>query len=192
MRIMNSHLLTAVAALLSFAQAPPDRQSRVDEIFKEFAARFAGLRGRCLPDGSIVLSRAYGMANLDHDVPLTPSSVFHVASVSKQFTAAAILLLPRTASCRSTTRSGSMSRSCRTSGKRITIRQLLHHTSGIRDQWSLLGLAGWRYSRDLITDDDVLRAPVPAEGPQFHAGRAASLFQQRLHTPGRDRQPRQR
>ena len=41
-------------------------------------------------------------------------------------------------------------------GKRITVRHLLHHTSGIRDQWSLLGLAGWRYSSDLITDDDVL------------------------------------
>ncbi len=41
-------------------------------------------------------------------------------------------------------------------GARITIRQLVHHTSGLRDQWSLLGLAGWRYSLDLITDDDVL------------------------------------
>ena len=49
-----------------------------------------------------------------------------------------------------------MCRNCPTSGRRITVRHLIHHTSGIRDQWSLLGLAGWRYSNDLITDDDVL------------------------------------
>jgi CubicO group peptidase (beta-lactamase class C family) len=39
---------------------------------------------------------------------------------------------------------------------RITIRQLVHHTSGLRNQWPLLCKAGWRYSLDLITDDDVL------------------------------------
>jgi hypothetical protein len=42
-------------------------------------------------------------------------------------------------------------------GRPITIRHLAHHTSGIRDQWDLLTFAGWRYSRDLITDDDVLQ-----------------------------------
>jgi CubicO group peptidase (beta-lactamase class C family) len=41
-------------------------------------------------------------------------------------------------------------------GTRVTIGHLIHHTSGIRDQWDLLNFAGWRYSRDLITDDDVL------------------------------------
>jgi CubicO group peptidase (beta-lactamase class C family) len=93
-RIMSSHLLAAVVALFSFAQAPPDRQSRVDEIFKEFVVPGSpGCTVAVYQDGQTVLSRAYGMANLDHDVPLAPSSIFHVASVSKQFTAAAILLL---------------------------------------------------------------------------------------------------
>src|SRR5262245_58285913 len=92
---MISHLLAAVGVLLSFAQAPPpDRQVRVDEIFKGFTAPGSpGCTVAVYQDGRAVLSRAYGMANLDHDVRLTPSSVFHVASVSKQFTAAAILLL---------------------------------------------------------------------------------------------------
>ena len=43
-------------------------------------------------------------------------------------------------------------------GQPITLRQLMHHTSGLRDQWALLDLAGWRYSEDLITDDDVMSA----------------------------------
>src|SRR5687768_4585293 len=147
----------AVVALLSSAQTPSDRQSRVDEIFKEFAVPGSpGCTVAVYQDGRPVLSRAYGMANLDHDVALSPSSVFHVASVSKQFTAAAILLLAQDGKL-------TLDDDIRTHvpelpdfGKKITIRHLIHHTSGIRDQWSLLGFAGWRYSRDLITDDDVL------------------------------------
>ena len=56
-------------------------------------------------------------------------------------------------------------------GERITLRHMMHHTSGLRDQWSLLGLAGWRYSQDLITDDDVLSVARPPEGAQLQARR---------------------
>jgi CubicO group peptidase (beta-lactamase class C family) len=156
-RIMSSHLLAAVVALLSFAQAPPDRQSRVDEIFKEFTVPGSpGCAVAVYQDGRTVLSRAYGMANLDHDVPLAPSSIFHVASVSKQFTAAAILLLAHDGKLALDDDIRKHVPELPDFGKRITVRHLIHHTSGIRDQWSLLGLAGWRYSNDLITDDDVL------------------------------------
>lgn len=154
---MSSHLLAAVVALLSFAQAPPDRQSRVDEVFKEFAVPGSpGCAVAVYQDGRTVLSRAYGMANLDHDVPLAPSSIFHVASVSKQFTAAAILLLAHDGKLSLDDDIRKHVPELPDFGKRITVRHLIHHTSGIRDQWSLLGLAGWRYSNDLITDDDVL------------------------------------
>jgi CubicO group peptidase (beta-lactamase class C family) len=96
------------------------------------------------------------MANLDHDVPLSPTSIFHVASVSKQFTAAAILLLVQDGKLTLDYDIRKHVPELPDFGKRITVRHLIHHTSGIRDQWSLLGLAGWRYSNDLITDDDVL------------------------------------
>ena len=96
------------------------------------------------------------MANLDHDVPLTPRSVFHVASVSKQFTAAAIHLLAQDGKLSLDDEVRKHVPELADFGEPVTIRHLLHHTSGIRDQWSLLGLAGWRYSRDLITDDDVM------------------------------------
>ena len=55
-------------------------------------------------------------------------------------------------------------------GARITIRHLIHHTSGLRDQWSLLGLAGWRYSLDLITDDDVLELMSRQKDLNFKPG----------------------
>ena len=155
---MVSLLFAAVGALLSFAQAPPpDRQVRIDEIFKEFAVPGSpGCTVNVYQDGRTVLGRAYGMANLDHDVRLSPSSVFHVASVSKQFTAAAILLLAQDGKLTLDEEIRKHVPELPDFGKRITIRHLIHHISGVRDQWSLLGLAGWRYSRDLITDDDVL------------------------------------
>ena len=97
------------------------------------------------------------MANLDHDVRLDAGSVFHVASVSKQFTATAILLLAADGKLSLDDEVRKFIPELPDFGQRITIRHLAHHTSGIRDQWDLLGLAGWRYSRDLITDDDVLQ-----------------------------------
>src|SRR5688572_21682667 len=152
---MTSFVLAAVA-VLSLAQAP-DQQARVDEIFKEFPVPGSpGCTVAVYQDGRTVLSRAYGMANLDDDVRLTPSSIFHVASVSKQFTAAAILLLAQDGKLALDDDIRKHLPELPDFGKTITIRHLINHPSGIRDQWSLLGLAGWRYSRDLITDDDVL------------------------------------
>ena len=155
---MASYLLAGAFIVVSFAQAPPpDRAASVDEIFKEFTVPGSpGCTVAVYQDGKTILSRAYGMANLDHDVRLTPSSIFHVASVSKQFTAAAILLLAQDGKLTLDDDIGKHVPELPDFGTKITIRHLIHHTSGLRDQWSLLGLAGWRYSRDLITDDDVL------------------------------------
>ena len=152
--------LTLILAIASpAAQEPPqaEQAAKVDQIFKDFAKPGSpGCAVGVYQNGEIAYRQSYGMANLDHDVPLTTRSIFHVASVSKQFTAAAILLLAQDGKL-------SVEDDIRTYvpeitdfGSRITLRHLANHTSGIRDQWALLGLAGWRYSRDLITDDDVL------------------------------------
>jgi CubicO group peptidase (beta-lactamase class C family) len=164
---MSARLLLALVACLviaapAAAQRSPDisdptRLARLDGVFREYDSRTSpGCAVGLYRDGRIVASRAYGMANLDHDVPLAPSSVFHVASVSKQFTAAAILLLAADGRLSLDDDVRKYVPELPDFGAPITIRQLGHHTSGLRDQWSLLGLAGWRYSRDLITDDDVL------------------------------------
>ena len=150
-------LLLGAGARVAMQGPSPDLQARVDTIFKEYAKPGSpGCAVGVYRDDRILLRRAYGMANLDHDIALTPASVFHVASVSKQFTATAILLLAQDGKLSLDDEVRKHVQELPDLGQRITIRHLLHHTSGIRDQWSLLGLAGWRYSRDLITDDDVL------------------------------------
>ena len=121
-------------------------------------------------DGQIVYKRGYGMANLNDDVPITPATVFHVASMSKQFTAASILLLAQQGKLSLDDDVHKYIPELPNFGEPITLRHLLHHTSGIRDQWSLLGLAGWRYSQDLITDDDVMSVLVRQQALNFKPG----------------------
>src|SRR5690349_19080141 len=86
------------AAFLSLAQSPDARrsqaQSRVDAVFARYNSRTSpGCAVGVAVKGETVLSAAYGMADLEHDVALAPDSVFEPGSVTKQFTAAAVLLL---------------------------------------------------------------------------------------------------
>jgi CubicO group peptidase (beta-lactamase class C family) len=157
MRVLVLAFLIASPALVAAQPAAPDRTARLDAIFAEFdSTESPGCAVGVYQGDRLVAARAYGMANLDHDVPLTPSTVFHVASVSKQFTAAAILLLAQEGKLSLDDDVRKYVPELPDFGRRIAIHHLAHHTSGIRDQWALLGLAGWRYSRDLITDDDVM------------------------------------
>jgi CubicO group peptidase (beta-lactamase class C family) len=134
-----------------------DKAKRVDKIFQKWNRTDSpGCAMSVMKDGGIIYKHAYGMADLDHDVPLTTSSVFHVASMSKQFTAASIVLLAQQGKLSLDDDIHKYIPELADFGAPITIRHLIHHTSGLRDQWELLGLAGWRYSLDLITDDDVM------------------------------------
>ena len=107
-------------------------------------------------DGRIVLERAYGMANLETGTPIEPGTIFHVASVSKQFTAAAIMLLARDGKLSLDDDIRKHLPEIRDYGTKITIRHLLQHTSGLRDQWDLLALARGRFEENRITEADVL------------------------------------
>ena len=103
-----------------------------------------------------LFARGYGLADVEHGAPITPRTPFHVASVSKQFTAFAIAMLAAQGRI-------SLDDEVRRHlpefphfGQRITLRHLLHHTSGLRDQWSLWVLAGG-LADDVIRQDDLLR-----------------------------------
>lgn len=131
--------------------------ARVDAIFQKMDSTVSpGCALSVMKDGKIIYERGYGMADLDHNVAITPTTVFHVASMSKQFTAASILLLAQQGKLSLDDPVRKYIPELPDFGTPVTIRELIHHTSGLRDQWDLLGLWGWRYSLDLITNDDVL------------------------------------
>jgi CubicO group peptidase (beta-lactamase class C family) len=106
-------------------------------------------------NGAIVYARGYGMSNLEHRVPITPDSIFHVASISKQFTDMCIALLAAEGRLSLDDDIRSHVPEIPEYGATITIRHLIHHTSGLRDMWDLLAMAGWR-DDDLITEADML------------------------------------
>lgn len=162
-RVLLRPLVLVAVIAVGHAQEPTTADpaaliARVDRLFDKWDKPDSpGCALGVYRDGRIIYKRAYGAADLDHDVPLTTSSVFHVASVSKQFTAASIALLAQDGQLSLDDDVRKYVPELPDLGHTITIDHLIHHTSGLRDQWSLLGLAGWRYSLDLITDDDVLQ-----------------------------------
>lgn len=105
-------------------------------------------------DGALAEARTYGMAHLEHGVPIAPSTVFHIASISKMFTAYAVALLARDGVLDLDDDLREFLPELVTGP--VTIRQIVHHTSGLRDQWDLLRLAGWR-NADLKTNADILQ-----------------------------------
>ncbi len=166
------HALT-IAVLASLPAAAQDAHLRdqTDKVFAKWDSTVSpGCSLSVIKDGQIIYKRGYGMADLDHDVPITPATVFHVASISKQFTAAAILLLAQDGKLSLDDDVHKYIAELPDFGSPITIRELIHHTSGLRDQWELLGMAGWRYSLDLITDDDVMELMARQRDLNFKPG----------------------
>ena len=155
-------LLAAVAVVLLARPRPAPEartapEARIDRIFAPWAAPDApGCAVSAMQGGDILLAKGYGAANLEYGVPITPASVFHVASVSKQFTALAVALLADEGRVSWDDDIRRYVPELPDYGAPITLRHLAQHTSGIRDQWSLLQMAGWRWGGDVVTQDDAL------------------------------------
>ena len=133
-RLLGSGLLFAVAA--AAAAATPEQVSRIDRIFREaYPQTGPGAAVLVIQDGKPVLRKGYGMAEIELGVPIRPDMVFRVGSVTKQFTAACILKLVEQGRL-------SLSDDLRkylpdypypAGVRRVTIEQLLTHTSGIKN-----------------------------------------------------------
>src|SRR5271170_5869055 len=167
--LVSGFALTSVA--VQAQTLPADVSKQVDKVFEKWDKPASpGCALGVYKDGRIIYKRGYGMANLNDDVPNTPATVFHVASMSKQFTAASIVLLAQQGKLSLDDDVHKYIPELPDFGQKITIRHLVHHTSGLRDQWNLLELAGWRYSLDLITNDDVMSVMTRQKDLNFKPG----------------------
>jgi CubicO group peptidase (beta-lactamase class C family) len=139
------------------AQSLPDSITRkIDAIFKSYNATTPGCAVAVVKNGNVVFQKGYGQANLEYSIPIVPTTIFHIASESKQYVAFCMLLLEKEGKL-------SIDEDIRKYldyvpdfGKKITIRQLIHHTSGLRDQWQLLANAGWQLD-DVIRQEHVVK-----------------------------------
>jgi CubicO group peptidase (beta-lactamase class C family) len=124
------------------ATAKPSVAYRIDKLFAQWnRSDSPGCSLGVSKNGVPVYERAYGMANLELGVPITPASVFPAASISKQFTAMSILLLAKRGQLSLDDAVQKYIPEWADHGSRITIRHLLTHTSGLRDAFMLQGLA---------------------------------------------------
>ena len=120
-------------------------------------------------DGNIIYSKGFGYADLEYDIKNTPATVFHIASVSKQFTSFAIAMLADQGKLKLTDDIRKYLPELQDFGSVITINHLIHHTSGLRDQWSLLMMAGWRLD-DVITQKQIMRVISRQKDLNFKPG----------------------
>lgn len=145
-----------VLALAAPAPAKPLITPNLDPLFADFARPDApgcvvGVSGR-----GRVISRAYGLAELDHRVPLTIDSIVEAGSVSKQFTAAAVLLLVEDGKLGLGDDVRRYIPELPDYGATITIDHLLNHTSGLRDWGEVAGLGGWPRETRAHTQPDAI------------------------------------
>ncbi|MEB0280891.1 MULTISPECIES: serine hydrolase domain-containing protein [unclassified Mucilaginibacter] len=148
--------------------------SQIDAIFNKYSKpNGPGCAVAVVKNGKVIFNKGYGKANLEYEIPITKESIFDVASVAKQFTGFAISTLVQQ-------RKISLSDDIRKYlpevpdfGHKITISDLLHHTSGLRDWPETLQAAGWRYE-ELCSFEDIMNMVKHQKELDFDPGTAYS------------------
>lgn len=175
MRIYTKSLLTlgwvAAAFSTAFSQSlPPTLTDRIDSLFRQWDRTSSpGWAVGVVRNDSLIFAKGYGMANLEYGVPISPETIFHMASVSKQFTAFSIVLLARQGKLNLDDDIHQYLPWFPDMKEKITIRNLLNHTSGIRDQWQLLAISGTRLD-DVITQDQIIKVLSKQQRLNFKPG----------------------
>ena len=160
---MNNWAGRVTLALLLFAfhvchaqQVQDETAGRVDALFASIGREPGpGLAVVIVRDGKVILRRGYGLASIEHRVPITPATVFDVASVAKQFTGFVVATLAAEGKIKLSDDIRTYIPELPDLGHRVTIAQLVHHTSGIRDWPGALLVGGYRLD-DAITFNQIL------------------------------------
>lgn len=148
---LGAYLLPLFAAAAS-AQLSPGTEEKLDALFTAKAPKDGpGLVVGVVKDGRLVYSKGFGLANLEQGTPLNSKSVIDVGSVTKHFTATALVLLEDEGKLSLDDEVQKWIPSLPNFGRPITIRRLLNHTSGLRDYFTLLVLKGWQLDQPLTT-----------------------------------------
>jgi len=153
----------------SLAQ-PHSVADQVDTIFAAWNTTSSpGCALAVVKDGRIVYEHGYGMANLELGTAITPQSVFDIGSVSKEISAMAMLLLVQDGKISVDDNIRKYLPEMPDYGNPITIRHMLHHTSGLRNYDDLFDLEGIPEA-DLTTDRDALELTARQKGVNFKPG----------------------
>lgn len=166
--------LTAGSATARSNRAvPAETAARFDAIFKDIGADGPGCAAGVYRDGELLIARGYGLANVELGVPITDATVFDIGSVSKQFTAMAAILLAQDGKLSLDDDIRRFLPEMRDYGSKVTVRHLIHHSSGIPDFLNLMFLRG-QDERDSATMPEILDLMARQDALMFAPGTAFS------------------
>ena len=173
-RLRPVFLALTLATWPVLASQAQTADSSVDSLFAGYSSATPGCAVGIEREGQPVLERAYGAADLEHGVPNRVDTVFEAGSVTKQFTAASVLLLVQDSRL-------SLQDSVRKYipelpeyAAAITVAELLGHTSGLRDWGGVEDIAGWPRGDRVYTMDDVLHIAALQKALNYKPGSAWS------------------
>jgi CubicO group peptidase (beta-lactamase class C family) len=157
---------------VALAQAiPAETAKKIDSLFKQWDNKHSpGCAIGIVRNDSLIYAKGYGMANLENSIPITTQTEFEMGSVSKQFTAYAILLLAKQGKVSLDDDIHKYLPWAPHFEKKITISNLLYHTSGIRDYDQLLSIAGTT-QEDVITREHVIKVLSKQQTLNFDPGK---------------------
>ena len=138
------------------AQSWQDTVARIEKIFARYKPNNPGAQLAIGRHGKVIFSKAWGMADMEHNIPLTTESVTEAGSVSKQFTAAAILLLEQQGKLSLNDDVRKYIPELPDYGSIITLRHMMQHKSGLKDWGAVMAIAGWPRSTKTYNNDDAL------------------------------------
>ena len=144
------------------------RALRADSVFQRFDRTDApGCALGVYQDGKVLYARGYGMASLQNGIALSPRSVLDVGSISKQFTAMAILLLQQEGKLSLDDPIRKYIPEMPAYAEKVTLRRALSQTSGLRDLYVMWGQTGRAFAGDTI---DALRVITRSAEPNYEPG----------------------
>lgn len=149
-------ILLFLATIISFSQEVEKRKitsDQIDTIFSKWDTQDkAGIAVGILNDGKIVYTKGYGLANLEHRIPINPKTKFYIGDLAKEFTVYALLLLEQRGLLSLEDDIRKHIPKLKHLPMAVHIKQLIHHTSGLSNIRAFKALAGWR-SDDVFTKE---------------------------------------
>ena len=151
---MKKWIITIAVVIVGCADTPSEETASIDTIFNEWDnIEVPGGAITVILDGKTIYSHGYGSADLEHNIPITPATVFYLASVSKQFVTFCILLLEEQGKINLDDEIQTYLPDFPEYEAPIRISHLIYHLSGLKDYFSLLELNGKSYLDHLEADE---------------------------------------
>ena len=158
--VLSKKICCIIFAFVSYAtlqaQTLQDTTDKIEKIFARYKPQNPGAQLTVSKNGIVLFSKAWGMANLENNIAMSMNNVTEAGSVSKQFTAAAILMLEAQGKLSLDDDIRKYIPEMPDYGTPIKIRHLMHHSSGIRDWGSIAELAGWPRTTKTYHNEDAL------------------------------------